>query len=339
MATFPANTFPTPNRVVVVGRGREDELPCSSSLTNLIYPGMLLMDDGAGNVQPHNVAGGVAELMFALEQGLIGLAGMPGTTGKGTFDAYDAGSRVQFYRAAAGDKLNVLLANGQNAAEGNYLGSDGAGHLKVIPSAQLGGNLYETTAASTALTNTITETVFSNGSYSIPANFLQAGDILHVRAQGIATATNATDTLNAKLYLGGLTGTNIVATGALDVANGDEFLIDAYIEFRTIGASGTFIANGTDVIGTPGTATAKPFLLGSTAVDTTAAQAIAVSGTWSVANAGDSCRLDYMTVDLIRQSGSITPLLVVDTAYDNTAGTGTTYPYSPAALVLARVLR
>lgn len=339
MTTFPANTFPTPNRVVVVGRGREDELPCSSSLTNLIYPGMLLMDDGAGNVQPHNVAGGVAELMFALEQGLIGLAGMPGTTGKGTFDAYDAGSRVQFYRAAAGDKLNVLLANGQNAAEGNYLASDGAGHLQVIPSAQISGNLYETTAASTEVTNTTTETKFSTGSYVLPANFLQAGDILHIRAQGIADLTNSTDTLNVKMYLGGTGGTLLVATGALDVVNNDEFLIDAYVEIRTIGATGTFIANGTDVIGTPGTATVKSFLVGSTAIDTTATKEIAVTATWSVANAGDSCRLDLMTVDLIRQSGGITPLLVVDTAVNNSGGTGTTYPYSPAALVLARVLR
>lgn len=335
MGTYPSFTFPTPNRIVVVGRGREDELSCSADT----YPGMLLQDDGSGGIKPHAIAGGPAELMVALEQGLRGYYGAGGTAAKGTFDKYDSGERCQFYRAAAGDKLNVLLANGENAAEGNFLGSDGAGHFKVLSSASLAGNLYETVAASTAITASSTETAFSNGAYTIPANYLQVGDILHVRAQGIATATNSTDTLTAKLYLGGLSGTNIVSTGALDVANNDEFLIDAYIELRTIGSSGTFVANGVDVIGTPGTATAKPFLLGSTAVDTTASQAITVSGTWSTTNAGNSCRLDYMTVDIIRQGGNITPLLVVDTAVNNSAGTGTTYPYSPAVLVLARVLR
>ena len=335
MVLYPPNTFTTPNRVVLVGRGREDEVPCSAD----VYPGMLLQDDGAAGVKPHAILYGAAEVMIALEQGLRGLVGAGYDAngvyaGKGTWDKYTSGEACQFYRAGAGDLLNVLLANGENAAEGKLLGSDGAGHFKVMAT----GNLYETTAASADVTNTTTETKFSTGSFTLPANMLQPGDIVRIRAQGIATATNATDTLTAKLYLGGLTGTLLVSTGALDVANNDEFLIDALVEIRTNGATGTFIANGTDTIGTPGTSTVKAFLVGSTAIDTTATQEVAVSATWSAASAGDSCRLDYMTVDIVRPGG-ITPLMVVASAVDNTSGTGTTYPYSPAALVQARVLR
>jgi hypothetical protein len=45
--------------------------------------------------------------------------------------------------------------------------------------------------------------------------------------------------------------------------------------------------------------TAKPFLLASTAVDTTAALTLAVSAQWSVASASDSCRLDVCNVEIL----------------------------------------
>jgi hypothetical protein len=73
------------------------------------------------------------------------------------------------------------------------------------------------------------------------------------------------------------------------------------IMVRTVGASGTFIAVGTQGLGTPGTVTAKPFNLASTAIDTTASQMISVTATWSVANAGDQAELDLLSV--IRNGG------------------------------------
>lgn len=336
MANFPTGTFTTPNRVVLIGDGGRQDERVASVIT---YPGMLVMDDGSGGYKPHNVAGGIAEFVVALEQGLRGIGGS--TEPKGVWDYYDVNDNVQVWVAGVGNELQVLLANGANATENALLQSDGAGHFSVAPSNNAAGNLYETTAASAALTTTSTQTVFSTGSYSIPANFLQVGDLLHVRAEGTVTAHNASDTLTVQLYLGGLTGTSIVSTGAVNNAVGDNFILDAYIEFRTIGnaAAGTFIANGTFVDGVPSTATVRSFLLASTAVDTTVAEQLAVAGTWSSASAGNSARLDYMTVDLIRQAGPITPLAVVLSAVNNTSGTGTTYPYSPAALVTCRVLR
>jgi hypothetical protein len=47
------------------------------------------------------------------------------------------------------------------------------------------------------------------------------------------------------------------------------------------------------------TATRVVTNLASTAIDTTVAQVVNVTATWSVANAGNSCRLDVMVVELL----------------------------------------
>ena len=154
---------------------------------------------------------------------------------------------------------------------------------------------YKSTAASTAVSNTVTETNFDTN-YSIPAASLTAGTIVRVRWQGIATATNSTDTLTIRLKLG---STTVLASAAVDVANSDIFAGQATLIFRTVGASGTFVAMG--LMSDPGAqgVAVKARSMASTAVDTTAALTLAVSAEWSVANAGNSCRLDVMEVEVL----------------------------------------
>lgn len=159
------------------------------------------------------------------------------------------------------------------------------------------GSEYTSLAASTAISNTVAQTAFDTA-FNIPANSLRPGDVIRVRAQGIATATNSTDTLAATLRIG---NTDVVATPAVDVANNDIFVIEADLVVRTIGAGGTFVAAGMAGIGASGSATMRPVFKASTALDTTAAQSVNVTATWSVANAGNSCRLDVMTVQIIRK--------------------------------------
>jgi hypothetical protein len=149
--------------------------------------------------------------------------------------------------------------------------------------------LYTNVAASSAVTNTTAATAF-DVSYTILANMLQAGDRLRIRLGGIATATNSTDTLAITLKIG---STTVFATAAVDVADNDCFFIDAELTIRTSGASGTVIGNGVATIKT--TATAR--MLNSTAIDTTATQAITVTATWSVASTSNSCRLDLLSVE------------------------------------------
>lgn len=162
-----------------------------------------------------------------------------------------------------------------------------------------GGVVSRTVAAGTALTASSTETLL--GSYSIPASTLKAGTVVKVRYQGIATATNSTDTLAVKLYIGGLSGTALLTGTATDVANNNIFAGEALIQIRTDGASGTFVAVGThtDVHAASGTATHGICeITASTTVDTTAAQVIGVSGTWSTTSGSNSCRLDILVVEI-----------------------------------------
>lgn len=154
------------------------------------------------------------------------------------------------------------------------------------------------TAAGTALTNTTTET--SLASVTIPANSLDSGSIIKVRFQGIATATNSTDTLTVKLYIGtaGIGGTALISMAATDVANNDVFQGEYELVIRTTGSSGTMVGCGTfkSIPAAEGTMTIKDDILASTTIDTTVNQVIMLAGTWSVANAGNSCRADLFNV-------------------------------------------
>lgn len=158
---------------------------------------------------------------------------------------------------------------------------------------------YANTAASTAVTTTSSETAFDTN-YTIPANSLRAGSVIKVRFQGIATATNSTDTLQIKLYIGGIAGTALFTSTATDATNNDIFAGEGVIVIRTIGSSGTFVASGsyTKVEGASGSATRVDFVTASTAIDTTTSKQITASATWSTNNAGNSCRLDIFTVEV-----------------------------------------
>lgn len=159
---------------------------------------------------------------------------------------------------------------------------------------QNAGSSFRLVAAGTALTASSTET--SLGSHTIPANRLRVGSRIRVRAQVIATATNSTDTLTLKLYIGGLAGLLICTTGAVDVANNDIGYIDAELVVRT---ATTAVAAGVQGLGVEGTVTAKPFKMASGTIAINVANDITVSGTWSTTNGGNSCRIDVLDVDII----------------------------------------
>ena len=162
----------------------------------------------------------------------------------------------------------------------------------------LGGVVYSNVAASTAHAASTTETLFDT-QYSIPANTLVAGSIIKVRFQGIATATNSTDTLTVKLYIGGLSGTAILTGTATDATNNDIFTGEALIQIRTAGASGTLVAVASGNIVPAATRVAVPVyqITASTTIDTTAAQVIGVGADWSTTGA-NSARLDIMVVEI-----------------------------------------
>lgn len=187
------------------------------------------------------------------------------------------------------------------SVHGRLLGLSRMGRLVA------GGNIpgvaslvaYSNEAASSAISNTTTETAFDT-SYTFPKNSLDAGQVIKIKWQGIATSTNSTDTLAIKVYIGGITGTLLFTHAATDVANNNVFMGEYELIVRTVGASGTVVGFGTgkSVPAAEGTATYKDDILASTTINTTAVQQVAVSATWSVASASNSVRLDFLTVEV-----------------------------------------
>lgn len=211
------------------------------------------------------------------------------------------GTRFMIASGAIADQANVYAAaSGKVSATGTVLIGRNVGgaatadgdQIEVLPAVGPGAIASAAVAASAAVTNTTTETAFDQ-SFTFDANTLKVGDIIRIRAQAIATATNSTDTLNLKLKIG---STIIAATGAVDVANNDIGYIDVDLVVRTVGASGTFVAAGVVALGAAGTVTTKATNLASTTIDTTATQQVTVTATWSVASASNSCRLDVLNV-------------------------------------------
>jgi len=191
---------------------------------------------------------------------------------------------------------------GLTSIHGRRVGIDRMGNLVTDRGDGNGVNLqrytaYSNTAASTAISSTASETAFSLA-YSVPANSLVPGEVIDIFWQGIATATNGTDTLAIKVYIGGTSGTLLFTHAATDVADNNVFSGWYKLIIRTVGASGTLVGfgHGKSVPAAEGTMTAKDDILASTTIDTTAAQQIAVSATWSNASASNSCRLDVLHV-------------------------------------------
>lgn len=166
------------------------------------------------------------------------------------------------------------------------------------PSAtQYGGGLLlgASVAASTAITGaTETETNFST-TVPLPANAPQAGTVLHIVAMGKYTATTGAETNDLKLKIG---STAIATISSINPANDNYFMFDMWVTVRTAGASGTMVAAGSAMgAGASGTGTSVNVALDSTAIDTTAAQTIAVAiDRQGSATDSDSVRLDMLTV-------------------------------------------
>jgi predicted RecA/RadA family phage recombinase len=139
-----------------------------------------------------------------------------------------------------------------------------------------------TLADSAAVTNTVAETIA--GTFTIPANTLKPGMVLDFLAAIIAAATNSTDTFRGRVRIGGVSGTVLADTTAIDLANGDTGVMHGQITVRAVGVSGSIAASSQSVLKT----TANPVAIGATTLDTTVAQTLVVTIQESVASAGNS---------------------------------------------------
>lgn len=182
--------------------------------------------------------------------------------------------------------------------------------------------LVTATAAGTAVANTTTETILIPNT-TIPANYLQDGRTLRIRATG-AYGTTSTPTLAFSLRWGGVAGTVLSKSGAAVTTSGTGggasmtalWTFEAVIQVRSNGSAGTLFSNGqvilyTSTVGTAGTVTnyGMPVVLasgstgGTTPVavtaDLTADTALSFTATWGTANAANSIRCDTFQIEAL----------------------------------------
>lgn len=179
------------------------------------------------------------------------------------------------------------------------------------------------TAAGTAVANTGTETIlFPN--VTIPANYLQDGRCLRLRAFGAYGTFSSTTGFTMALRWGGVAGTVISksAVNVLTVSFGGgasmtaPWSFEALIQTRSNGSSGTLMTNGEAIFYSATLATGGtlanygmpiPLVSGSTGgstpvavtADLTADTALSLTGLWATANAANSIQGLQYTIEAL----------------------------------------
>jgi hypothetical protein len=169
------------------------------------------------------------------------------------------------------------------------------------------------TSSGGAVANSGAETIlFPN--VTIPANFLQDGRCVRLRLFG-GYGTTSTPTLTFAIRWGGVSGTVISKSGAITtgsaVGGGASMTalwsIEALIQVRSNGSTGTVMVNGEISLYTTGTAAGSGYPLASgstggttpvvTTVDLTADTALSVTALWGTANAANSIQGHNYTLE------------------------------------------
>lgn len=149
--------------------------------------------------------------------------------------------------AEAQNTLNYKQQGGAVWTIGGELNVLSTGVLQAdtreITGAQLSNvtrQLSSLTAAGAAFLGTQeTEAILGSGSYSIDASSVFAGDTIRFSIAVKVALGVSDDTLRMRVRLGGLTGTVIADSTAIDIVTGDHYVFNGEIDAYTVGASGT----------------------------------------------------------------------------------------------------
>ena len=159
-----------------------------------------------------------------------------------------------------------------------------------------GESLWWATADGTAVDDTTTEEiVFPN--VTIPANYMQDGRTLRIRAFG-KLSTTGTPTITFAIRWGGVGGTLLATTEAITTASGSAnvaWALEANIQTRSNGATGTLLVIGSVTVNlTASTQTTGVFSVSgfdapaAVTVDLTADTALSLTADWSAASASNT---------------------------------------------------
>jgi hypothetical protein len=152
------------------------------------------------------------------------------------------------------------------------------------------------TADGTAVANTTTETIiFPN--ITIPANYMQDGRVLRLRAFG-KLSTTGTPTMTFAIRWGGVSDTLLATTEAITMGSGvtnANWDLEAYIQTRSNGATGSLFVMGTANVHTASTTVASNVFSVSgfdapaaVTVDLTTDKALSLTADWSAQSASNT---------------------------------------------------
>lgn len=207
---------------------------------------------------------------------------------------------------ATGDTTGTLLVLGNKTNTGDPTEVDGAMYynsstksfrcgVDTVWVSCVGGLLTSTTAITSTVTNTTTDTAFSP-SYTLPANYCQSGRVLHITASGVLSSyvAGTGNELQLKVKLGGTT----VAISDPDqwwgVESNDGWTANITIVCPNAPGSTTVTAQGVFSVGFENP---KQFTYQATTVDTSTSLALTMSGVWAQANVGNSVTLHTLVLE------------------------------------------
>jgi len=162
-------------------------------------------------------------------------------------------------------------------ADANGTLSKGADLTALGIYAETAGTTVQNTTTTTSLIGTVT------GITSLPANFFAVGKTITIFISGTYAQTSGSNTCTIALSIGG------VAMGSIALTHGNTLsatYFDAQFTLtcRTAGASGTIQYQGKGVLNTSSPSFYFQSSTTSGSINTTTANTIAVTGTWSAAN-------------------------------------------------------
>lgn len=162
-------------------------------------------------------------------------------------------------------------------------------------------------ASGTALATSVTLTDISpTPNIVLPANMLEAGSEIEIRAMG-EFSTTGTPTLLLGLYFGGVAGIALAASAAIVTASGAAafpWQLDYRGVVRSIGSAGSINGQGRLFLGTTlavGSTNMLPITqaLRTVAIDTTSAKAITVGAQWGTSSASNTITCNDISVKLV----------------------------------------